>query len=176
MKRKWSDSGGFTLVEGLCAAAVLVLLCLMLDTGMQAAARTCREMTARSETELLLNTLVNAIAGELRYAYGAETDGGSLTYSGGTGLTISGGRVLAGGRELLPRDRNGGGGAYHGGAYRAEDLDVQYDRDTSCFTLRLKVTWNDGAVSAETPEDGVTIRCLNPPGKAAEPPPEGETP
>lgn len=168
MRRKWSGSGGFTLVEGLCAAAVLVLLCLMLDTGMRAAAGTCREMTARSETELLLNTLVNAIAGELRYAYGAETDGGSLT--------ISGGRVLAGGRELLPRDRDGGGGAYHGGAYRAEDLDIQYDRDTSCFTLRLKVTWNDGAVSAETPEDGVTIRCLNPPGEAAEPPPKGETP
>lgn len=24
MRRKWSGSGGFTLVEGLCAAAVLV--------------------------------------------------------------------------------------------------------------------------------------------------------
>ena len=62
MRKKLDSSGGFTLVEMLCAVAILTLLCLMLGTGMQAAMETYREITAESETQLLLNTLVDANA------------------------------------------------------------------------------------------------------------------
>lgn len=168
MRKKLNGRGGFTLVETLCAVAVLALLCLMLGTGMQAAVKTYREITARSETRLLLNTLVNAIADELRYAYEPSADGGGLALS-------ADGRILAGGKDLLPAGRDGRGGAYRGGAYRAEDLEIGYDRDAACFTLHLKVVWKDGDISARTPEGGVAVRCLNPP-KAAETAPEGGTP
>ena len=168
MRKKLDSSGGFTLVEMLCAVAILTLLCLMLGTGMQAAMETYREITAESETQLLLNTLVDANADELRYAHGAETDGsGALTYNDGRSLTIRDGRVLAGDEELLPTGKagSGPGGAYHGGAYQAEEIAgrefLSFDPAASCFTLHLKVTWKDGDISAETPEDGVVIRCLN---------------
>lgn len=182
MRKKWNSSGGFTLIEMLCAVTVLLLLCLMLGSGMQAAMTTYRAITAKSETQLLLNTLVNAIAGELRYAQELELDAeGNLTYSDGLSLTVSEGRILAGGTDLLPRDKDGKGGAYHGGAYQAEGLELAYDPDTACFILRLKVVWTGGSITAETPEDGIAIRCLNPPEipelpEVPETPPEGGTP
>lgn len=177
MRRKWNSSGGFTLVETLCTVAILVLLCLMLGSGMQAAIKTYRNLTAESETQLLLNTLVNAIADELRYAQETAADGGGVpdACSGGRRLTLSDdGQVLADGKELLPAGKDGRGGAYH--AYQAEELEITYDPDTACFTLRLKVVWKDGDIRAVTPEGGVVIRCLNPPRETAESPPEGETP
>lgn len=179
MRKKLRGSSGFTLVETLCAVAILVLFCLMLGTGMQAAMKTYREITARSETQLLLNTLVNAISDELRYACEPSADGDGIldTYNGGCKLALSAdGRILVGGRDLLPPGKNGRGGAYHGGTYQADDLEIKYDRDTACFTLKLKVVWKDRDISAETPEDGVAIRCLNPSEEAAEILPEEVTP
>lgn len=187
MRKKLKDSGGFTLVEMLCAVAILVLLTLMLNTGMQMAMHSYRSITAESETQLLLNSLVDAVANELRCAHEVTADGGGFTYNGGRSLMInSEGRVVvigldvgAGQGELLPTGKPGAqggsyGGAYHGGAYRAEKPEeaadfITYNADTGCFTVRLKVVWRDGEISAETPEDGVSIRCLNPPFEPEEP-------
>ncbi len=182
MRKKLKDSGGFTLVEMLCAVAILVLLTLMLNTGLNMAVHSYRSITAESETQLLLNSLVDAIAGELRYAHEVTADGGGFTYNGGRRLEInSEGRVVVTGSdvgegqgELLPTGKPGAGGsyggAYHGGAYRAEAPEgvnfITYDAAAGCFTVRLKVVWRDGEISAETPEDGVTVRCLNPPPEA----------
>lgn len=72
---KWRSGSGLSLVEALCTTALLVLLCLMPGTGIQAASRACREITAQAETRLLLNTLVNAMAGQLRYALPPASEG-----------------------------------------------------------------------------------------------------
>ena len=68
MTRKWKDSRGLTLVETLCAVAILVLLGLLVNTGLNLAMRGYRELTAQSELELLGSTLTSALADELRYA------------------------------------------------------------------------------------------------------------
>ena len=167
MKKKLTSSAGFSLVEMLCAVAVLMLLCVMVNTGLSVAMKTYFDLTAESETQLLLNTLTDAIAGELRYAHETKTAGnGALeSYNGGRGLTLESGQVYAGGKELLPKEKDGRGGAYKNGDYQVEAMDITYDRDAACFTLHLKVTWKDSGISTQTPEGGVVIRCLNPPEK-----------
>ena len=37
MRKKLKDSGGLTMVETLCAVVILVLLCLMLNSGLSMA-------------------------------------------------------------------------------------------------------------------------------------------
>ena len=74
MKRKLKNSSGFSLVEMLCATAVLMLLCVMLNSGLSVTMKTYFDLTAEAETQLLLNSLTNAVAGELRYAF--EVSGG----------------------------------------------------------------------------------------------------
>jgi len=170
MREKLKDSGGVTLVEMLCAVVILILLGLMLNTGLQMAVKSYREITAESETQLLLNSLVDAIAGELRCAHEVTGSGAGFTYNGGRSLSLSDGQVVVDGQQLLPTDKNGKGGAYHGGAYRVTEMNITYDKDESCFTITdLRVEWKNGNISAETPAEGVFIRCLNPP---LEEPPE----
>lgn len=170
MKQKLKSSAGFSLVEMLCAVAVLMLLCLMLNSGLSAAMKTYFDLTAEAETQLLLNSLTNAIAGELRYAHEVGSEGGTPTYNGGHTLTLNDGHIYAGGVELLPQadGSTGRGGAYKNGDYQVKTMDIDYDQDTACFTLNLEVVWKNGSVSAKTPEDGLVIRCLNPPEEAEE--------
>lgn len=176
MKEKLNSSAGFSLVEMLCAVAVLMLLCMMVNTGLSVAMKTYFNLTAEAETQLLLNSLTNAIAGELRYAHeaGGEEDG-EPTYNGGHTITLNvdDGHVYVGGVELLPQadSETGRGGAYKNGDYQVKTLNIDYDRNSACFTLTLEVGWKNGSVSAKTPEDGVVIRCLNPPKEWKE---EGE--
>ena len=166
MRKKLRDGAGLTLVETLCTVLILVLLGLMLNAGLNMAAKSYLNLTAEAETQLLLNSLTNAIAAELRYAHEVSGDA-DPTYNGGCQITLeSGGRVCAGGRELLPGGKDGAGGAYHGEKYSAAPIAagvpiVQYAE--GCFTVNLKVVWNGHAISARTPEGGVVIRCLNPP-------------
>ena len=58
MRKKLNSESGLTLVEMLCAVAILVLLVLLLSTGMQMALRTYRDIVAQSEVDLLLSTAV----------------------------------------------------------------------------------------------------------------------
>lgn len=166
MKKKLRECAGFSLVEMLCAVAVLMLLCVMLNSGLSVAMKTYFDLTAEAETQLLLNSLTNAIAGELRFAYEVSGDT-DPTYNGGLRLDHSTGQVLVVGggedKELLPKEKNGRGGAYKNGDYRVDTMEITYDKDTACFTLKLKVVWKDTGISAETPAEGVVIRCLNPP-------------
>lgn len=169
MRKKLRDSAGFSLVETLCAVAVLVLLSLMLNSGLSAAMQTYYDITAESETQLLLNSLTNAIARELRYAHDV-TEGDDPTYNKDRQIKLQNGQVYAGGRELLPKEKETTqvGGAYKNGEYVASRVDestplVRYK--DGCFTIRLKVTNESNGISAETPPEGVVIRCLNPPKK-----------
>ena len=53
MKKKLNKENGLTLVELLAAAAVLILLGLLLNAGLQMTVRSYRTITTRSELELL---------------------------------------------------------------------------------------------------------------------------
>lgn len=169
MRRKLADEAGLTLVEMLCATAMLALLGLLLSAGMNMALQSYMEITAESETQLLLSTLADALTDDLRYAQDVQTDdGGRLTtynsdsFGERTGLAIGGdGQVYAGGRRLLPA------GAYRRGAYVVDRLEITYDG--SCFAARLRVRAAEGRASAEA---ALNIRCLNPPPQ----PQEGEEP
>lgn len=177
MRKKLKSSAGFSLVEMLCAVAVLMLLCMMVNTGLSAAMKTYFDLTAEAETQLLLNSLTNAIAGELRYAHEAGGgEDGEPTYNGGHTIALNegDGHIYVGGVELLPQadSETGRGGAYKNGDYQVKTLNIDYNRDTACFTLKLEVGWKNGSISAKTPDDGVVIRCLNPPEELKE---EGES-
>lgn len=166
MREKLRDEQGLTLVELLCTVAILILLGLVLNTGLQMAMRSYQDMTAQSEVQMLLSTLSDALADDLRYATDVHTDadGKLQSYSsdsyGIASLKIdsSNGQVMANGKRVLPA------GAYGNGAYRAaprdgsDDLDVTYDN--GFFKVKLKVEQTNGTVSAMTE---FTVRCLNGP-------------
>ena len=176
MREKLNSCAGFSLVEMLCAVAVLMLLCVMLNSGLSAAMKTYFGLTAEAETQLLLNSLTNAIAGELRYAYDVEgTDNPSyIPYASLDNpadvrrlrLEVREGQVFVtggpdGDKELLPTEKDGRGGAYKNGNYQVGQMEITYDPDTACFTLDLKVDCKQSGISAEV--KNVVIRCLNPP-------------
>lgn len=172
MRKKLKSSAGFSLVEMLCAVAVLMLLCVLLNSGLSVAMKTYFDLTAEAETQLLLNSLTNAIAGELRYAH--EVSGTEdPAYNDGAQITLgSDKQVYVDGKELLPKEKSGTkrGGAYKNGEYQVDEMKIVYDESSACFTVNLKVSWKGSRISAETPEGGVIIRCLNPPKKEGTPP------
>ena len=165
MRRKLAGQEGLTLVEVLAAVVILVLLGLILNAGMQMAVNSYRVMIAQSETELLLSTAVNALADDLRCARDVSGSGTGFTYTSGSfgadaalGLN-SDGQIVAkvGGEEkrLLST------GAYGlNGAYQVKAMKISYTQPN--FTIELTVETKDGAISARTPDGGVTVRCLNP--------------
>ena len=164
MRKKLNSQSGLTLVELLAATVVLMLLGLILNTGLQMSMSTYRSITAQSELELLLSTAVDALADDLRYARNVTGAGTGFTYTSdsfgrGTSLTVdSDGQIKAGGKRLLST------GAYGlEGAYKVDAMDIQYAEP--CFTIQLTVATQDGRISVSTPEEGVTVRCLNPPGE-----------
>lgn len=169
MRRKLKKQAGLTLVEMLCAVVILILLGLMLNTGMQMAVRSYRELIADSETQLLLSTLADALSDDLRYAQEIETDlnGNLISYQDASGGVVSltigpDGQARAGGKRVLPP------GAYGKGAYVVKTMDISFAE--GCFTVLLEVGEEAGSISAETT---LTVRCLNPYGEEAE---EGEIP
>ena len=157
MRRKLANREGFTLVEMLAAVVILVLLGLILNTGLQTAVDSYRTMIAQSETELLLSTLVHAVADELRYAEDATVAGGTVTYTSasyGENTTLdigSNGQVTASGQRLLPD------GAYGKGRYIVEKLEISYANPN--FKVSLAVKEKDGTIGAATE---LTVSCLNP--------------
>lgn len=166
MRKKLNSESGLTLVELLAATAILILLGLLLNTGLQMAMSTYRAITAQSEVELLLSTAVDAIADDLRYARNVSGSGGSFTYfsdsfGANTALEVEDnegdknyGQIKANGKRLLPD------GAYGlNGAYLVKDMKISYTQPN--FTIELTVATKDGAISVQTPDGGVTVRCLN---------------
>lgn len=173
MRRKLAGNGGLTLVEMLAAVAVLVLLGLVLSAGMQMAMNSYHDMVAQSETELLLSTLADTLADDLRYADDVVETGGTLSYysdSYGAKTTLgvnSGGQVIAksgggGGAELrvLPD------GAYGKGRYVVDKDKFEITYTDGIFTLNLSVKEKDGTIGASTE---LSVRCLNPEEKESEP-------
>ena len=161
MRKKLRGESGLTLVEMLAAVVVLILLGLLLNTGLQMAVSTYRAIVAQAEVELLLSTAVDALADDLRCARDvAEGGADGFTYTSDsfgadTALTVVDGQIMANGKRLLST------GAYGlNGAYQVKEMNISYTRPN--FTIELTVETKDGGVSAQTPDGGVTVRCLNP--------------
>lgn len=163
MREKLRSEQGLTLVELLCTVVILMLLGLMLNTGMQLAMRSYQDMTAQSEAQMLLSTLSDALADDLRYARDVDTeaDGKLKSYSsdsyGRASLTIDSGQVKANGKRVLPAGAYGNG--TYGVALRDDgtyDFDVTYNN--GFFKVKLRVAQMNGTVSAGTE---FTVRCLN---------------
>ena len=166
MRKKLRSAGGLTLVEMLCAVAILVLLCLMMNTGMQMAVKSYDRLTAESETQLLLGSLSDALIDKLRYAVVTDTDTlsiGDVRLENGRIVVVEKSGTV---KQLLPD------GAY--GTDRWE-YDVElvkkedgsehqlYEYEDGKFTVHFKIVWTkDESVSAQTPEGGLVIHCLNP--------------
>lgn len=166
MRKKLNSESGLTLVEMLAVVVILILLGLLLNTGLQMAMSTYRTIVAQSEVELLLSTAVDAISDDLRYARNVAEDGaGGFTYTSDSfgadaalGLNSDGQIVAMVGGEAKRLLSTGAYGL--NGAYRVENMKISYTRPN--FTIKLTVETKDGAVSAQTPDKGVTVRCLNP--------------
>lgn len=172
MRGKLNNQQGLTLVEMLCAVIILILLGLILNTGLQLSVKAYDDMTAETETELLLSTAADSLADVLRFAERAETklDGtvkfvhpsfGAGTDGSGIEVSVDGdGKLLVGGKQLLPP------GAYRNGIYViADDMELTYSETTGCFTVKLRAKEKDGEIFAE---QTFTVKCLNPAGVPAE--------
>lgn len=161
MRKKLNSESGLTLVELLAVTAILILLGLLLNTGLQMAMSTYRAITAQSEVELLLSTAVDAIADDLRYARDVNGSGTDFTYTSdsfGAGAALglnSDGQIAA--KVGDEEKRLLSTGAYGlNGAYLVKDLNISYDAPN--FTVEIKVVTEDEKISAGT---SVTVRCLN---------------
>ena len=161
MKRR-ARRGGFTLVELLCAIAVMLLLAALLTMGARSAVTAFRRSMEASQAQTLLSTLRTGVSDELRYAGTVQlaADGtpagffsqsyGEAAYSGFS--SDERGHVLLGGSKLLP-DR-----AYPHGL-RAEVALTAYDPDTGTFTVHITVLGTEDQPAAQT---AFEVRQLNP--------------
>lgn len=156
MKSKLKDTQGLTLVEMLCVVLILVLLSLMMNTGLQLAWRSYQDGTAESETQLLLNTLSDALGDKLRFAVVTlNADGSYKGTSVGEVESDADGKLRVGGKKLLPD------GAYGADRYKVTQVDVTpsiNDTEVS-FAIKLRVEDASSGIGAETT---LNIRCLNP--------------
>lgn len=171
MAHKLRDSRGLTLIEMLCAVVILILLGLLINTGLNMAVKSYRDITAQSELELLLSTISDALADDLRYAKQVETNGDgtlkeyhsetynttesqtttlSVKYTDGDGHY---GQLYANEYRLLSS------GAYGNGAYIVPENGLKITFDHGLFTIDLTVCQREGTLSAHTE---FTVRCLNP--------------
>ena len=73
MRKKLKSAAGLTLVEMMCAVAILVLLVLMMNTALHMALDAYRKITSESETQLLISSITDALNDKLRYAVVEET-------------------------------------------------------------------------------------------------------
>lgn len=158
LRRKLKARRGLTLVEMVAATAVLALLALMLHTGLFMAQNSYRQMMGESERQLLVSTLSDLLANELRYARDISTDENglqhytSVNYGRNTTLALNDkGQLEANQRLMLSA------GAYGNGTYRIADYSIEYEYDTGLFQVRFTIAGGgDG-----TNETKFTVRCLN---------------
>lgn len=156
---------GMTLVELLCALAVVLLVSAGMVLGVSLAVRSYERSVAGSEAQVLCSTLETIVSDELRYAGTLERDesdkvigffsqnhpDANLQHSRFT--TDDEGRVLLGGQKLLPNN------AYPHGLWASVEL-TEYDTDDCIFTAVITVTDRGGDTLAQTE---LQVKQLNKP-------------
>lgn len=157
MRKKLRSARGVTLIEMTAAVLVLMLLVLMLHSGLLLAAKSYRKMNAQAETKLLMSTIMDVLAEEMRYARDIQAGGDgtlrsytSVSYGRNTELSVSPeGQLLANGKRMIAT------GAYGNGDYSISELQITYE--DKIFTIRLRV--EDEAAVGTVQE--LSVRCLN---------------
>lgn len=168
LRKKLKGQKGFSMVEMLACTVVLLLLAMVLNVGLQAALDSYHRMIAKSETQILVSTAIDALADELRYTQYPENYECDLPNTGGgtpgenKTIELREGRIYvpvydAGGnatetRRLLP------GGPYGNGAYVISELKVTYDPDAGSFTIEITARETNGTISSSAV---TSVRCLN---------------
>lgn len=156
---------GMTLVELLCALAVVLLVSAGMVLGVSLAVRSYERSVAGSEAQVLCSTLETIVSDELRYAGTLERDendrvvgffsqnhpDANLQHSRFT--TDDEGRVLLGGQKLLPNN------AYPHGLRASVEL-TEYDTDDRIFTAVITVKDRGGDTLAQTE---LQVKQLNKP-------------
>lgn len=156
---------GMTLVELLCALAVVLLVSAGMVLGVSLAVRSYERSVAGSEAQVLCSTLETIVSDELRYAGTLKYDEGgkvvgffsqnhpdaNLQHSRFT--TDDEGRVLLGGQKLLPNN------AYPHGLQASVEL-TNYNEDKRIFTAVITVKDRGGDTLAETE---LQVKQLNKP-------------
>lgn len=162
MRKKLKNTSGLTFVEMLCATAILLLLVLMMSTGMQMALASYRTHTGDAETQLLLNSLTDALSDKLRYCVVTVDTGGTYKSCsvGEVGVNAAG-HVTVGGKELLSAGAYGEKGTDGSRRYQVEPSGFQCNisKSTPVFKIQLKVEDTQTGISKEAT---LTVRCLNP--------------
>ena len=175
MRKKLEGKAGFTLVEMLAAAMILILLAVMLGTGLQMAMRNYRTVIAKSELELLVSTAVDALADDLRFAWKVKTKNGteeldaydSDSYGAETRLVLEDDQIIAkssdnpDGYRVLSTGAYGKNESYR--KYKITELDISYK--DGAFSISLAAATEDDTIRAGT---SVKVRCLNPMKDATE--------
>lgn len=200
MLHKMRDSRGLTMVEMLCAAAILILLALMVNTGLHMAMDSYRRMVLHSEANLLVSTLSDVLTDELRYASNVTALSpttikySSRLYLDDTTLTVGNGNDSASAADGLGKNKGQIYAKTTKGASADWKLypvltDASYGGDTwsygvpdgglkitigsdNIFKVELKVQEKqpDGTFSGITAEKTFSVRCLNPISVSSPPP------
>ena len=156
---------GMTLVELLCALAVVLLVSAGMVLGVSLAVRSYERSVAGSEAQVLCSTLETIVSDELRYAGTLEYDesgkvvgffsqnhpDANLQHSRFT--TDDEGRVLLGGQKLLPNN------AYPHGLRASVEL-KDYNEGKRIFTAVITVKDRGGDTLAQTE---LQVKQLNDP-------------
>lgn len=162
-------------MEMLCVIPILILLCLLANTGFNMAVDSLRERTAGSETQLLLSSLSNALADKLRYCVVTEdASGGTPAYNWSIGeVEVTDGMVTVDGKKLLFDGAYGNDGTYGADTrYTVETAEVTAATGgpRPIFTVKLKVRGMPDVTKHIEAETEFTVRCLNPIKKEVTPP------
>ena len=152
-KKKNHAQGGFTLIELLAAVVVMLLITAALSAGIPATLNAYREMTAVSESAVLLSTLSQSLTDELRYARDIKlqsSDGLTLAtytsaiYGVGVKPTAHEGKI-----EMVSTSVPPGGGdpvstfyplvndAVYTGGLSASLSDITYDGEVFAFEITV---------------------------------------
>ncbi|MDO5111468.1 MAG: type II secretion system protein [Clostridia bacterium] len=83
MKKKLRSRRGMTLMEILCAVAVMGLLTAAIAFSLPAVTSTYRNLTSGAEATVLCSTLSEAVAQELRFASNIRSASGAFASDGG---------------------------------------------------------------------------------------------
>ena len=146
---------GMTLVELLCALAVVLLVSAGMVLGVSLAVRSYERSVAGSEAQVLCSTLETIVSDELRgKVVGFFSQNHPDADNQQSEFTTDGeGRVLLGGQKLLPNN------AYPHGLRASVEL-KGYDKKTRIFTAVITVTDRGGDTLAQTE---LQVKQLNKP-------------
>lgn len=171
LRKKLKGQKGFSMMEMLACTVVLLLLAMVLNVGLQAALDSYHRMIAKSETQILVSTAIDALADELRYTQYPENYECDLPNTGGgtpgenNTIELREGRIyvpeykgLDNGSAIWERRRLLPGGPYGNGAYIISELKVTYDPDAGSFTIEITARETNGTISSSAV---TSVRCLN---------------